>query len=145
MVPAGFPVTGDNLFSLKLKLSVQGALVLFIGLISVKILCWSGDQHWRDYRKDGMDENVLKQIHSPIGIQIKSQTPEEIAISNAAEIIKAKNFRLAFFILNYISFYRRVIIFDLSVYNYLIKVTFYTGCNIHIFYILNMKVQMRLR
>ena len=91
MVPAGFPVTGDNLFSLKLKLSVQGALVLFIGLISVKILCWSGDQHWRDYRKDGMDENVLKQIHSPIGIQIKSETPEEIAISIAAEIIKVKN------------------------------------------------------
>ncbi len=103
------------------------------------------EKMFEDYRKDGMDGNVLQQIHSPIGMQIKSQTPEEIAISNAAEIIKAKNFRLAFFILNYISFYRRVIIFDLSVYNYLIKVTFYTGCNIHIFYILNMKVQMRLR
>ena len=44
-----------------------------------------------DYKKEGIDENILKQIHSPIGIQIKSQTPEEIGISIAAEIIKVKN------------------------------------------------------
>ena len=44
-----------------------------------------------DYKKEGIDENILKQIHSPIGIQIKSQTPEEIAVSIAAEIIKVKN------------------------------------------------------
>ncbi len=44
-----------------------------------------------DYRKEGIDEDVLKKIHSPIGIQIKSQTPEEIAVSIAAEIISIKN------------------------------------------------------
>jgi xanthine dehydrogenase accessory factor len=33
----------------------------------------------------------LKQIHTPIGIPIKSKTPEEIAVSIAAEIIKVKN------------------------------------------------------
>ncbi|EHQ30474.1 XdhC family protein [Mucilaginibacter paludis] len=33
----------------------------------------------------------LNKIHSPVGIQIKSQTPEEIAVSIAAEIIKVKN------------------------------------------------------
>jgi len=49
------------------------------------------EKMFEDYRKDGMDENVLQQIHSPIGIQIKSETPEEIAISIAAEIIKVKN------------------------------------------------------
>jgi len=43
------------------------------------------------YRKKGIDEDLIKQIHSPIGIQIKSQTPEEIAVSIAAEIIKVKN------------------------------------------------------
>jgi xanthine dehydrogenase accessory factor len=37
----------------------------------------------------------LKKIHSPVGIQIKSQTPEEIAVSIAAEIIKVKNAHLA--------------------------------------------------
>jgi xanthine dehydrogenase accessory factor len=44
-----------------------------------------------DYKKEGIDEAALNKIHSPIGIQIKSQTPEEIAVSIAAEIIKVKN------------------------------------------------------
>ncbi len=44
-----------------------------------------------DYKKEGIDESFLKKIHSPIGLQIKSETPEEIAVSIAAEIIKLKN------------------------------------------------------
>ncbi len=44
-----------------------------------------------DYRKENIGETVLKNIHAPIGMQIKSETPEEIAISIAAEIIKIKN------------------------------------------------------
>jgi xanthine dehydrogenase accessory factor len=44
-----------------------------------------------DYRKEGISESVLQRIHSPIGLDIKSQTPEEIAVSIAAEIIKVKN------------------------------------------------------
>jgi len=43
------------------------------------------------YAAEGMDKQRLKKIHSPIGIQIKSQTPEEIAVSIAAQIIKVKN------------------------------------------------------
>ena len=41
--------------------------------------------------KLGFSEEKLKRIHSPIGIEIKSETPEEIAISIAAEIIKIRN------------------------------------------------------
>ena len=44
-----------------------------------------------DYRSEGISESVLKRIHTPIGLDIKSQTPEEIAVSIAAEIIKVKN------------------------------------------------------
>jgi xanthine dehydrogenase accessory factor len=44
-----------------------------------------------DYRKENIGEDILKKIHAPIGMQIKSETPEEIAISIAAEIIKIKN------------------------------------------------------
>lgn len=44
-----------------------------------------------NFRKDGISEIELKQIHTPIGISIKSQTPEEIAVSIAAEIINIKN------------------------------------------------------
>ena len=49
------------------------------------------EKMFEEYRNEGIDENILKQIHSPIGIQIKSETPEEIAVSIAAEIIKVKN------------------------------------------------------
>jgi xanthine dehydrogenase accessory factor len=44
-----------------------------------------------DYAELGIDPQLLKRINTPIGIQIKSQTPEEIAVSIAAEIIKIKN------------------------------------------------------
>lgn len=44
-----------------------------------------------DYSAEGIPDEKLKKIHSPIGIQIKSQTPEEIAVSIAAQIIKVKN------------------------------------------------------
>jgi len=44
-----------------------------------------------DYRNEGVSEEFLQMIHTPIGLPIKSQTPEEIAVSIAAEIIKIKN------------------------------------------------------
>lgn len=46
---------------------------------------------FEDNRKEGIDESLLQRIHTPIGLDIKSQTPEEIAVSIAAEIIKIKN------------------------------------------------------
>jgi xanthine dehydrogenase accessory factor len=42
-------------------------------------------------RLEGVSDEVLNTIHSPVGIQIKSQTPEEIAISIAAQMIMIKN------------------------------------------------------
>jgi len=41
--------------------------------------------------EDGVDKATLTKIHTPIGLPINSQTPEEIAISIAAEIILIKN------------------------------------------------------
>lgn len=43
------------------------------------------------YEKENFDPAWLKKIHAPIGLPIHSQTPEEIAISIAAEIIREKN------------------------------------------------------
>ena len=45
----------------------------------------------QDYRSEGLEENMLQQAYAPIGIQIKSETPEEIAVSIAAQIIAVKN------------------------------------------------------
>ncbi|MCJ7554728.1 MAG: XdhC family protein [Ignavibacteriaceae bacterium] len=39
----------------------------------------------------GFDTNLFKKIHAPIGMEIEAETPAEIAISIAAEIIKVKN------------------------------------------------------
>ncbi|MDB5199638.1 MAG: xanthine and dehydrogenase maturation factor XdhC/CoxF family-like protein [Chitinophagaceae bacterium] len=49
------------------------------------------EKMFTDYKEEGINEEALKRIHSPIGIQIKSETAEEIAVSIAAEIIKVKN------------------------------------------------------
>lgn len=49
------------------------------------------EKMFADYRSDGWSEEKLSSIHAPVGIHIKSETPEEIAVSIAAEIIKVKN------------------------------------------------------
>lgn len=50
-------------------------------------------QLFEEWKRGGIPEETLKKIRSPIGIQIKSETPEEIGVSIAAEIIKVKNSR----------------------------------------------------
>lgn len=42
-------------------------------------------------KDEGVKDDDLNRLYSPIGIPIHSQTPDEIAISIAAEIIKVKN------------------------------------------------------
>jgi xanthine dehydrogenase accessory factor len=49
------------------------------------------EKMFNDLRAEGVAEERLQKIHAPIGIFIKSETPEEIAISIAAEIIAVKN------------------------------------------------------
>ncbi|MEO5948279.1 MAG: XdhC family protein [Chitinophagaceae bacterium] len=49
---------------------------------------------YEDYRNEGIEESIVQRIHTPIGLDIKSQTPEEIAVSIAAEIIKVKNYAI---------------------------------------------------
>ncbi|MEJ7587376.1 MAG: XdhC family protein [Ferruginibacter sp.] len=40
---------------------------------------------------EGVSCEMLDRIHAPLGLSIRSQTPEEIAVSIAAEIIRVKN------------------------------------------------------
>lgn len=42
-------------------------------------------------KEDGFTDEQLNGVYSPIGISIKSETPDEIAVSIAAEIISIKN------------------------------------------------------
>ncbi|MBL8180332.1 MAG: XdhC family protein [Blastocatellia bacterium] len=45
----------------------------------------------KELRDEGFDQDKLARIHTPIGLPINSRTPEEIAVSIAAEIIKVRN------------------------------------------------------
>ncbi len=45
----------------------------------------------KELREEGIDPEKLRRIHTPIGVAINSRTPEEIAVSIAAEIIAVKN------------------------------------------------------
>ncbi|MCR4656604.1 MAG: XdhC family protein [Lachnospiraceae bacterium] len=40
---------------------------------------------------EGIDRSIIDSLHSPIGLEIGSETPEEIAVSVMAEIIQVKN------------------------------------------------------
>jgi xanthine dehydrogenase accessory factor len=45
----------------------------------------------KNLEKEEFPEEKLNKIHTPIGLQINSRTPEEIAVSIVAEIIAVKN------------------------------------------------------
>jgi xanthine dehydrogenase accessory factor len=47
-------------------------------------------QLFQEWRADGLPTEWLNKIYSPVGLQIKSETPEEIAVSIAAQIIQVK-------------------------------------------------------
>jgi len=49
------------------------------------------EKMFSDYKREGISEDVLNSITAPVGVPINSQTPEEIAISIAAAVIKVKN------------------------------------------------------
>jgi xanthine dehydrogenase accessory factor len=44
-----------------------------------------------DYIAGGYDESLIRSLHAPVGLPVNSRTPEEIAVSIAAEIIQVKN------------------------------------------------------
>lgn len=48
-------------------------------------------QLFDEYRAEGIPAQLLHRIHAPVGMPIKSRTPEEIAVSIAAEIIRERN------------------------------------------------------
>ncbi|HMS34284.1 MAG TPA: XdhC family protein [Ignavibacteria bacterium] len=62
--------------------------VKYIGLMGTRAKI---KKIFSEIRKEGIAKELLKKVHAPIGIDINSGTPEEIAVSIAAEIIKEKN------------------------------------------------------
>jgi len=59
----------------------------YIGMIGSKS---KRDHTYSQLLNEGFTQEDIERVYSPIGIDIKAQTPEEIAISIVAEIIKVK-------------------------------------------------------
>ena len=60
----------------------------YIGMIGSK----RHGEFVREYlREQGIPEETIAEIHTPIGLKIGSETPEEIAVSIAAELIQVKS------------------------------------------------------
>jgi xanthine dehydrogenase accessory factor len=62
----------------------------YIGMIGSKR---KREEVFNNLRKDGISEEKLSAIHAPIGLNIGSDSPEEIAISILAEIIQVRSER----------------------------------------------------
>ena len=45
----------------------------------------------RQLKEEGIPEDVLNAVHSPVGLSIHAETPQEIAVSITAELIQEKN------------------------------------------------------
>ena len=69
-------------------LQVINKNVRYIGIMGTKVKI---KKIFNETVKAGVRKELLKKVHAPIGIDISSDTPEEIAVSIAAEIIKLKN------------------------------------------------------
>lgn len=93
LVPSGIHhyvvimTTGYRTDDIALK-ALLGKHFAYVGLLgsSSKI-----ERMFGEYRAAGVPDEQLKMIHAPVGLPVKSQTPEEIAVSIAAEIIMVKN------------------------------------------------------
>jgi xanthine dehydrogenase accessory factor len=60
----------------------------YIGMIGSKRRIKACFIRFRD--EEGIPEELLKRVHAPIGLDIKAESPEEIALSIAAEMIKVR-------------------------------------------------------
>lgn len=81
-------VTQGNEYDFECLKVVVKSPAAYIGVISSKPKCI---KFFGRLRKAGIGEKYLKRIHIPMGIDIGSQTPEEIATSIMAEIVAVRN------------------------------------------------------
>ncbi len=50
---------------------------------------------YKNLVREGTPEMALSKVHAPIGLDIHSETPEEIAVSIVAQLIKERRRKLA--------------------------------------------------
>ncbi len=80
-------ITRGHLKDEEVLASVVRSNAAYIGMIGSREKNATVFQHLEE---QGISENELTKVHAPIGIDIKAQTPEEIAVSITAEIIQIR-------------------------------------------------------
>ena len=95
---ANFIPAGDNHYVVIMTMGYRtddiaikallGKPVAYFGVLGSKKKI---EKLFSDYIAAGISNEQLQNIHAPVGLGINSRTPEEIAISIAAEIIQVKN------------------------------------------------------
>ncbi|CAN5619503.1 XdhC/CoxI family protein [soil metagenome] len=81
-------VTTGYISDLATLMQVAGMNCRYVGLMGTKVKI---KKIFNEAVKSGLKKELLKNIYAPIGIDINSNTPEEIAVSIAAEFIRVKN------------------------------------------------------
>ncbi len=96
-VPDHIP-SGDDVYVVVMTLGYASDAVVIRRLIdhNIKYLGVLGSRAKMatlmiELKAEGLDPDKLARIHTPIGVPINSRTPEEIAVSIAAEIIAVRN------------------------------------------------------
>ncbi len=84
IVIASFSHTHDK----KILTKLLNKKVAYLGMMGSKNKV---KEIFSDLNEKGYSKEQLEKVSAPIGVAIKSETPEEIAVSIAAEIIKTKN------------------------------------------------------
>ena len=80
-------VTRGHLKDEEVLASVVRSNAAYIGMIGS---CKKNATVFQHLEEQGISQEELDKIHAPIGIDIKAQTPEEIAVSIIAEIIQVR-------------------------------------------------------
>ncbi len=83
-----FIMTPSHIYDENVLKGLLGKDLKYIGMMASKTKV---TEIFTRLEKEGYSKEKLNAIHSPIGLPIKSRTPEEIAISIAAEVIQVKN------------------------------------------------------
>ncbi|MGO4492252.1 XdhC family protein [Arthrobacter sp. 2YAF22_2] len=78
-------LTHDPKFDIPLlKVALRGSPLAFVGAMGSRR---THEDRIRRLREEGLDAAALSRLHSPVGLDLGARTPEETAVSIAAEII----------------------------------------------------------
>ena len=81
-------MTADYQTDVRALLGVADLPVPFVGLMGGRRKI---GRIFAGLREEGMAQETLDRVHAPVGLDIGSDTPEEIAISVAAQILRERN------------------------------------------------------